>query len=1108
MSRRFKLLLIGSSGVGKTALLDRFADGTFRATYISTISLDFKRRTIFLDGIESSVMVWDRPGNDRFRSITSSEYRGAQAILIVFDLTDRESFTGVRNWRNEVDRYADEDVLVLLVGCKSDGARDVSLEEAMQCAMEMNCDYMETSAKTGVNCMETFYLAAAKLNMRPVGPPARDAMTRLYPPSIPAKDTSPDIIRGLSVNPPTVSLCENQVLTVSWTGSNFDANSSKYFFQLQKKLASATASPFFQWAVWEDLGVVFQDNFALGNEAYRAQSVMVRVRASLCGGRTVAVMSDPANYRGFIWSSWSSPALVDMAQLTGFTVPVVERSRESHVDWRPHWTPDAQCVACEECKKPFSLLTRRHHCRSCGRCICGVCAPKVQLAYVETYGRLARLCIACCRERHIAAIVKQVRLSPPSPVFAAVAYQYLSTVPELTVLNPNAKAWAEGATSMVYAAIFNGIPVAIKQYNANFVENIVFVESRADLSSGQMSVGTESFNQVDMEIFVYTITIDCQYALKMLTSRSREVTLYPFIATEMIATHGTLLHVLTNRSNLLPWLWRIEALIQVAMFLEYIHSRGIAHMDLKAENIIVVSLDMPATGQMGCVVKVFDFNSCALFGEKPHVLLSRLGRTSTHAAPEVIRLMAKGNEHKTFSIDDKYDIFSFGVLVAEVAARALTYSADHELTTIGSIEAAVLAGHRPFLRSSHQQLPIPDGLESLVQRCWDQNPAIRPTASVLIGSLKAIRSSLLPVASSFAVSQVSSAVSDLTGPANPTRTSSVAHIDHTSKYPKYLVVLKHKRFAKPKVFGDHSDAEKCELALPGLKAYPPDHADLNVLRPIGAHHTTFEMKQIYQQHPGKHTTYIPLEQFADEMKREKQLEFKEIMCDLGAKEIRIVSSDSQRHQTEMQASIAGPSVDLTVQGSKSTSTSSTSLGEWTYGIPPHAKPMFREKRRIFYEHEPDWIATVASRKDGPTMLTARVAFTFSSQHAVSAKVMAKLHELGGIGLGGSKTKEQHFSYDYQISFFCAEDYRQRNREHVAKWSTTIVQAFLDHHSLWHCKLRFAENGITGSVLLDTSNLVQLLRSVGCDGSDIAKVQDAVEAQLAGLSTFGMQALIV
>jgi len=164
----FKLLLIGDSGVGKSCLLLRFADDTYTESYISTIGVDFKIRTIELDGKTVKLQIWDTAGQERFRTITSSYYRGAHGIIVVYDVTDQESFSNVKQWLNEIDRYAAENVNKLLVGNKSDlvNKKVVEFTIAKEFADSLNIPFLETSAKNATNVEDAFLTMARQIKMR------------------------------------------------------------------------------------------------------------------------------------------------------------------------------------------------------------------------------------------------------------------------------------------------------------------------------------------------------------------------------------------------------------------------------------------------------------------------------------------------------------------------------------------------------------------------------------------------------------------------------------------------------------------------------------------------------------------------------------------------------------------------------------------------------------------------------------------------------------------------------------------------------------------------------------------------------------------------------
>mmetsp|Transcript_29024 Transcript_29024/g.40147 ORF Transcript_29024/g.40147 Transcript_29024/m.40147 type:complete len:204 (-) Transcript_29024:58-669(-) len=159
----FKLLLIGDSGVGKSCLLLRFADDTYHDTHISTIGVDFKIRTLELDGKMVKLQIWDTAGQERFRTITSSYYRGAHGIIVVYDVTNQSSFENVRQWLQEIDRYAAHNVHKLLVGNKCDSqTRSVEFQTGKEFASNLPnpIPFIETSARNSMNVEQAFITMA------------------------------------------------------------------------------------------------------------------------------------------------------------------------------------------------------------------------------------------------------------------------------------------------------------------------------------------------------------------------------------------------------------------------------------------------------------------------------------------------------------------------------------------------------------------------------------------------------------------------------------------------------------------------------------------------------------------------------------------------------------------------------------------------------------------------------------------------------------------------------------------------------------------------------------------------------------------------------------
>ncbi|KAG1664363.1 Ras-related protein Rab-18-B [Nymphon striatum] len=151
-----KILIIGESGVGKSSLLLRFTDGTFDSEQSATIGVDFKVKSLTLDDNTVKLAIWDTAGQERFRTLTPSYYRGAQGVILVYDVTNRNSFSKLDMWLNELETYSTRsDIVKMLVGNKIDkDNRDLSREEGMKFARKHSMLFIEASAKTkdGVQC--------------------------------------------------------------------------------------------------------------------------------------------------------------------------------------------------------------------------------------------------------------------------------------------------------------------------------------------------------------------------------------------------------------------------------------------------------------------------------------------------------------------------------------------------------------------------------------------------------------------------------------------------------------------------------------------------------------------------------------------------------------------------------------------------------------------------------------------------------------------------------------------------------------------------------------------------------------------------------------------
>ena len=165
----FKLLLIGNSSVGKSSLLYRFVDNSWDENFVPTIGVDFVRiyinniyiqklKTLEINGKKVKLQIWDTAGQERFKNITASYYRGGHGVLVVYDITDRESFTNLNSWLIEIEKNANKNVFKLLIGNKSDleSQRQVQFDEGKAFAESNGMKFIETSAKTDQKVKEAF----------------------------------------------------------------------------------------------------------------------------------------------------------------------------------------------------------------------------------------------------------------------------------------------------------------------------------------------------------------------------------------------------------------------------------------------------------------------------------------------------------------------------------------------------------------------------------------------------------------------------------------------------------------------------------------------------------------------------------------------------------------------------------------------------------------------------------------------------------------------------------------------------------------------------------------------------------------------------------------
>ena len=149
-----QILLIGDSSVGKTSLIQRYANGIFKEEYLATVGLDYYTKQEMINDITVLVKLWDTAGQERFKALTPNYFRNAEGVVLAYDVTNSESFDNLKFWINSIKSNLCEKnifIPIIIIGNKIDmeGMRDITKEDASKFAKENNYKYFETSAKTG-----------------------------------------------------------------------------------------------------------------------------------------------------------------------------------------------------------------------------------------------------------------------------------------------------------------------------------------------------------------------------------------------------------------------------------------------------------------------------------------------------------------------------------------------------------------------------------------------------------------------------------------------------------------------------------------------------------------------------------------------------------------------------------------------------------------------------------------------------------------------------------------------------------------------------------------------------------------------------------------------
>ena len=162
----YKILLLGDSTVGKTCFLLRYMDDSFLDLHMATIGLDYRLKTMILEDQKIvKIQLWDTAGQDKFRAITRNYYKGASGIILIFDVTNLNSYENIKKWINEIKEEISENVSIVLIGNKIDNVKErkITKEQGDKLASEIGVKFFETSAKTGEGVNESVFFLVKKI---------------------------------------------------------------------------------------------------------------------------------------------------------------------------------------------------------------------------------------------------------------------------------------------------------------------------------------------------------------------------------------------------------------------------------------------------------------------------------------------------------------------------------------------------------------------------------------------------------------------------------------------------------------------------------------------------------------------------------------------------------------------------------------------------------------------------------------------------------------------------------------------------------------------------------------------------------------------------------